>query len=1477
MGGRGVRGVPGVIGHIRVLAVWACAGLAMVAGREAIGQVGLGDGTRDNPVFINDSPTAAEALIRVQENIAAGNTDQAVRVLQKLLDDEPLSLTPSVADPALFLSVRDRIHSLLLGDEKLLELYRRTQEPLAAEGLKRGENAKVEISRLMTPSGLTAALRVASDHLENARFHAALMTLESIERHPDRALAKGGPGATAAANLAGRLTQYLRSERALGLAERFAKAGGQKKDWPAVTPPLMAPAVSALSPIGPAQLSGIVAKPLAVEPYTTDEPVESPGFARNNEVPRSQRMLSTLPTVSGDAIYFCSARHVTALDRYTLRERWRLDVSGILAAGPDVARAPDRDPFARTRGFATAEDPDTVTVTAGEALTVVSSPAGAEDPREVVIAIDTASGRPRWRLDVAEIDPVLLGARVRGPIMVGDGVAVLTLRKEAQNRRVTALYAAMISIGDGRPLGLRLIGSIGSLPWNRGAGQVSDGGALHDGVFYRPDRMGLVAAYTAAEGRPVWVRRFASELYDASAAGQTYTMQLPVLIGDELTVITPDRRQVVTMDARTGAILRALPTDRLGKPDYLVPLGGLMAAIGDKQIVTFSAAAAVADGKPVTVLNALSVGKRAIELGIRGRVIAAGASLLVPVATGIAVFDGKDLAKEPATIALDNPGNIVYDGGQLIVTDDLRASNYLAWAEADRLLSARIAARKEDATSGVALAELAFRAGHPERILFGADAALGALAMLPGAALKEAANAERSRLAAALRGMAEAAHAGDVSAKGMDVALVGEIVERLGRIVVDSEEQVAFQLCLGQQRQNEGRDADAAAAFQRVLDRPELADAAFRGRQLSLRADSEATRRLEKLVTARGRGAYAAQDTAMTGALRALGQGVSTDDLERTARRFPVGRETPALWSRIATIHQGADRQRAAARALELGLQTSERMPDAPAAVVGELAGRLIDSYSQRGLLTAAADTLKRTRARFGELALTRDGKPLDGVKLAAELGARLAESRRWPRVGQPVGEGVQPLLGWTIVEPIIQPTSGVTPAAIVMSNLDKEIALFAPRPAAEGGVEGDGMTLQPIWTAPMAGEEWRLLKLDNRAAFLFSFGKNGAPGGDGGTGSLVRVDTATGQRTFRSEAISTYFKPIDQKRGEAVLQERFRHPLGSLLSGESVVVTMDERTIALVERGGRAVALDADSGAFLWSATTPVERVYDCAVEGNLLVIAGDQPVRPGSAAFMPVMLMLDARTGQVVQQYPPAKTEVRDGLGQMRWVRIDSRGEVIAGLEGGIVSIDPDSGRESWRNPQGPAVRTLGAWLRGDRMLLVAEDRQLWSAETATGTIRAGAVESRGRTLSDAEVNTVITSEGNFAVCSAHGVAIISPEGALLGTDALGATDNLIPPVAGQGVFVTMETGSTVPQAVTALTRPRNIGLGINIAPAGPGPEPAVLPYNLHVIDSRSGMLTADASLLLAEPPLRVALLDGRILVTAGHSTVVYRAVVK
>ena len=283
-----------------------------------------------NPVYVDDSPVAAETMSRVRDHVGAGNIDEAVRVLQALLDEQGDRVLGVAGEPDVFISVRESVHRLVFGDARLLDRYRQNIGPRAAAMLERGETAAVERQCLMTAPGFEAALRVAQTQLEAAQFEAALRTLAQLEDHPDR---RAEPG-RAAAELVAAIAEYLPRAEIVALADRWARqVGASSPDAEAVPWPAAAIARSQ-SPIdraAPLRTEGLVSKPLWSEEYAPPPPLDD-SFIKDLPdagLPRSARDLTVMPAVSGELVFVNDGTTISAWDQYTLAERWRVNPGAI--------------------------------------------------------------------------------------------------------------------------------------------------------------------------------------------------------------------------------------------------------------------------------------------------------------------------------------------------------------------------------------------------------------------------------------------------------------------------------------------------------------------------------------------------------------------------------------------------------------------------------------------------------------------------------------------------------------------------------------------------------------------------------------------------------------------------------------------------------------------------------------------------------------------------------------------------------------------------------------------------------------------------------------------------------------------------------------------------------------------------------------------------------------------------------------------
>jgi outer membrane protein assembly factor BamB len=1433
--GSGLVREPGMVPCRR----WGFALLAGLAGAWLSASPALAQFAQEpeNPVFVHDSPAAADALTRVREFIASGNLDQAARVLQRLLDEEPAALVPEADDPARYRSVRTRAIELLKADPELLTIYRQAQQPRAEELLTAGRFDLIRESRLLTRAGLAAALRIAGDLIEAADFDAARRALAELVDHPD--LVGGTPTpetqalAATAARLAAALQQYQPAAELASWASAWSvRAGVQLAASPFIAGPVQPSRRSPLQPQPAASLNGLVAQPLAVVTFSDAEPTEPPrlpgGVNSPDQLPPTGRELRIMPELVAETLFVPGPRSIVALDRLTLQERWRSEIPALL--GFDAAAleqtAAERGGPGRAGALAW-EDIRGVTVREPFVLAVASLDAGVngQGDGEAVVALDSRTGRTRWVLSPRDLSPDLERARVRGPLHVAGDTVVIGLRKELRDRRLWALYTAGISLQDGRTRWVRLLASAGALPFFRQS-QVSDGSTLADGVVYRVDRLGVVAALDAGTGWPLWVRRLRPEPFEPTVASSPWQMSMPLVHGERLTILSPDRTQIITLDRRSGVIISQTPAEAFDQPAYLLALGDRLVGINEQRITIGSLADPLAGPRQAT--------PRVPDPGIRGRIVVVGDQLLVPLAGRAWLIDPARPAK-PEVLTLDHSGTFLASGDQLLAVDDNRVYAYLPWASADRLLAERIE-RGGDPAPAVALLELAFRAGQTDRMSFAVQAARRLLQQGDAEANREV----RDRLVAVLRrvsatGLVDRPQPAPNTAEParpveLSEALRSELLDQLGALAQSPEEKAAFGLLLARHHERGGRLGPALAAYQSVLENQAVRDALWDGETMSQRAGIDAARGLRALVArkAGGREAYAPFDQAAQAALAALPPDAEPAVIEALAERFPAARVSTALWLRVGDLHERAGRPRAAARAFELGLRGAEGDATADRVALAEAAGRLVSNLRERGLLAAADDTLRLVQTRFAGLAPTRQGQPIDIAVWSADLSRQLAQARRWPRVGAPTSAD-QVLTGWALLDPAIRPTIPSSPAGLVLRHEDGRVALFAPQIKQE---PKSPLTAQ--WTSPPTEDPVELVKLDRHAALLFFATAAG--------GVLERVDAQTMQSAWRSRPFPELFP---QAAGQRVVGDRVRTPTDGLRLAEELLVCVDERSVGLVERTGRTAMFDADTGTVLWSSTLPISRVFDADVAGDLLAVAGEleEPGAPGGLmAPKAALIVIEARTGRIMSQ------AIIEG-GPIRWLRVTSRGELIVGTQTAVLSFDPEAAAVVWRNDLPPAIESMRAWTHGSSIFLVARDRSLWRMTTTTGALDAQAIETSGRLETGGEPTIYALDESRFALASPQGLAIFSVDGSNAGADALGGDDALLAPQPGDGVLITLETGSSAREAAPPVS-------------------------NLHVLDARNGLLLATAPLAMGDAPLRLALLDERIAVTAGHTTIIYKA---
>lgn len=1406
-------------------------------------------GQLEQPAFVDDAPIARDTLRGLGDLIARGGRAEAARALQRLLDEHGSRVVATDADADLFVSVRAAVHERLLEDPELLATYAEVFEPRAATLLSDGDARAVEAGLLLTPSGFEAALRVAQEHVESARFDAAWSTLVQLDRHPSRV----GASARAAVRVAGLAASYLGGSVGVpigasggevdALVERWAReAGVAAPDTDRVLPP-PATLVRPTRPLegGPAvDLVGVVARPLAVASFGAESGVDSEGLRER----RSSARLPTpraFPMLVGDSVYASDGTRVWSWDRFTLRPSWVASPRAASATGIDSQGSQTRS---HILGFA------------GNLIIAVTSP-NREDGRPTyapaVHAIDRASGRVVWSGDPSSADERLRGAVIVGPAVVAGDTVVVSLRKSVRSRRLISTWMVGLSLDDGEPRWVSLVSSAGSLPYQQGTGGV-DAALARGGLVYRADDIGVVAAVEAATGRPVWLRRLAGrDGRSVRRRGEVPAPDAPVLVDGVLFVLSGDGRRVLTFDAATGDPGPVGGLEGLGPFDRLLMVGDRLCVFAWERAL-FLEPAGLESG-PVTRLE--FDGSRRAPAGVP---TVAGESLLVPVSAGVLLFDPERGAEQ--IIELDVPGNAVAADGQLLVAFDGGLSSYLAWEAAAGVLSARIEASPADPSPATTFAELAYSSGRFDRIVDVADRAIAAIEGMSDPVAREGA---RSRLFSSLREMVEAsqrrwAEPAD-NAPGApvitDAGLLREILDRVSMLARVPDERVAALLARGRFAEAAGRPGEALEAYQAVLADRDLSAANWRGSGLSVRAELEASRRLDGLVLAGPPGLYEPFDAEARVRLDALMLGdANAAAIEAIARAYPVSVVAVEAWRSAALAHVSAGRAHDAVRAGRAALDAADRLRTLgrplDVADVSDAGTWLLSQLLAAGRLDEASLLVDRVARSFPKAELQPpaiDGRtPSDVNALLVELRAQLAEAERAPSIGSAPSATVRPqLFGGHLLVPI-QSVTGTgedigrswADGVLVMNNGSGELSFLVP--------DEDGDAVGPRWSVSWP-QDPVLLRRDAGSAWLMT------PEVDGGV-RVHRVSLADGAVIWSTPAWEDLTGGLVSGDPEILagnpprsisipgLQRSVRHT--------QVVIAGDRQTLVLAERTGRVVALDAGLGTPLWRAAMPVTRIFDVDVADGTLVIAGEGPRavgdRPGAGALVYVLCIVEARTGAIVT--------TRDlGANAARWVRLGRGGLLAVGRERFVEALNAATGRQLWRLDDRPVADTTDAFLDDDRLYIRRADRRLAMVDATTGRVLVPAMEDRGR-LSITSPMRVFRPGGSgeaggrsIGFATPAGYVAFDDTGAAVAVDALDATGEIVAAALGDAYAVTVQT-----RAMTAAT----------------ANEPV---FAMHALERASGRLVASTPLVLYGTVRRVEAIDGFVLVNAGEAIVAYR----
>ena len=1280
-----------------------------------------------NPVYVDDAPLAGEAMELIPSLLASGNETEAVRGLQRLLDESGDRLIEVDDDPGRFISVRRRVHQYLRERPDLLTLYRQMENARARALLAERGPSFVERTRLLTTAGYESALRLAQDHLEQADFEGARLLLEELLDHPDRDERLVALYAVVA--------RYIPRDEVRRRARTLAGDPGEP-----ITPPpaVVEPVHTPMDDAGPVDLSEMVSAPL----HTIDLPGVTRG--ESSEVDFEVFAPWITPCVTSDEIIVCDGERITSIDRFTFERRWSSEPEGWPRASaiPNLRRRGRTAPEAQMQDISPAAAfGDTVCAITGWIVSYgrggVSTRFG--DPR--LHALDRDTGTVRWSWHPGEADPELASAMLVGRPVIDAGRVLVLVRKQIASRRSLGTYLFALDLEDGRVLWHRLIGSAGSLPYQTQGGLARGDLTLRDGICYVSSEVGVVCAIRAHDGRFLWERVHPGVTFGAFDPGQAFALSPPVVHGDEVFVLTSDRSKVLRLDRASGRILGVRDARTIGEPRYLLGVAGVLVAVCDTQL-TFTP---MQDFERAGVRLAPYPSSRRVL----GRVVPAGREVVVPLDGGLFIVNAAT-PSERRWLDLERSGMVVPLSGQIVACGATSLHGYLVWSVAQRVLSERMEREPDDPSPALTFARLSVQAGRCERLLETLDRAARAIDALPDETVRDL---SRRRLFTMVLQMVR-------GQTPVPESLREGLIARLDAVAREPSQRVAALIERAAWLEEQSRFADAVDAYQSILTDEDLAHARWPGPRLSVRADLEATRRLRALIDATGDDLYARYAATAASQRMALGEAPDPRDLEALARRFPLASAAADAWLDAATIYERQGQGHLAVRALRQGLLAGP--PEHATVARRELSGRLIRALVEQERWEEAARVLARALAG-PEAPPTVDGDPLDLDALRARVRARIASRLALPRVGTPSPDGIITIEGWQLVRPLLRSLWRRIPYAPLIRLADEGTRLAVV-------FERDS---QLRWQRPLARFS-RIVRADPDNLLVLE------PGAD--TYTVLCLNPADGSVRWRSEALRVQsFTP----------GATFHTPMDGPVRADEVVVAGDERTLVLCTRAGRMQAISLNDGRELWTAQTPVRRVHDVALGASIVAVAGALETPDDSQALddfgTPALGVLDARTGQGVFG-AGGEDEGLLASGEIRWVRITPDARVVAGLSTGLMSIDPIAGELAWVSDAQDLASSLDVWLVGDRAIVLSASRDLWPVHLDSGRPAPIPLDARQVTYARSRIE-LTPLERSLVVSSSRGVVVLDDQDTVVGLDAIPSQDTLLPAKVSSGSIVAID----------------------------------------------------------------------------------------
>ncbi len=1251
-----------------------CFGLIVVA--AMIGRGIAQDNSAARIVSVEDSPVAAELLQAASDRLDKKDPEEAARLIQQVLEEHG----PGTEHHLIQIEA-DRYVEAYLAAEQLIR-----QRPLLAqayharcmtarparhlsEPVTMWTNSRICFADTATEAGLQSALRQAALSLERGRGAYADAILDRVTDHSSRGVFEDR-------------FHELRSIAALILNDlaRFNLNRAAVEPATAARLDLLAAALHArdarrvlspMDPLGDFDATGVVQTALWSVPVEGAEHFLKDHYKiePSTIIARAEAgaYLNTIPIYADGVLFVNDGMSIWAIEPASGQKLWSTRV----LEPPDPSRAVRRLPWLPTGlGLSlTAHEGDRLVGIMGFGAMARVHPYYPAVQNSYLACLDAVDGKVLWSRQPEETDDQLEGAYWYGRPVIRDGRVYATVRKR-QRTGFQAAYLFALQLSDGQVLWRRHLASM-PVTYRRdpqpGIGHL----AVDGGYLYADSRLGTVAKVAMLDGSMQWISRMAPQVEDQSTDDggvPPWRASVPIRVAAGLIVHDARTRLVRVYDANEGRLIREIRDEDWSEPWYMMRVGEDLMVVGAKRVCRV-------DGRDLSV-----IWRSEEYTAPRGRGSWTQKHLYLPVDNGIHVIDlveGRTLSKLP----VEQPSNVLALDGQLVVVHREAIKSYSTWPVAFRQLSERAAQHPKDMRPLMALIKLAYHTDHGEILAQTLDQAVELARQMPDDDPE-------------LRRLFEQVHevARDGSSMPADQRM--GVFDRLARIVRGPSQEVAYRLSLARFYESAQRLTEAVEQYQSMLAEPSYRRQLYAHDGGSRQASLEARHRLEALIAKHGRGLYASYEAFAEQRLEELRRGGDTEPLIELAEAYPLSGSAPHALMLAAQRMADQGRLRsgiALLRRAALGIEDP--------ILIGDIYGRQAELYAVAGQPIHARRVLQKLVSKHPGVQPRRGGEPQDPQIWMEQLGERSREAEGAQTLTTPLDQAPPVMLAGRLLTPQFPHASESLPLMLLREADAVRLVRLSD--------------LKVMWRQPIdpSGTAARLLAMDRHRLWLWEPGR----------ARLSVLDTQTGRVLWQDaalrEKLGAIELPPDRQQVEAAAPEQgavpgvqsalrapFQSPGASerrmqLMLSEGLLMTISDVALAISDREGRMIVLDADSGRVLWQAATTVREASRVQMDQWHVAIAGsDQGGRPQVCIY-------DAQTGQLLGR------RVHDANQDVLWMGLSDEGLLLTVLPGGIEAFDLTRREQVWMTRPGPGVLAApgAAWLGADRLVVGTRDGDL------------------------------------------------------------------------------------------------------------------------------------------------------------------------